>query len=249
MRDSEIYKSLSIMKGVFIMGRKVRKISSDIKLEYAQQCFEGKLSISEVAQFLNVNKSIVGYWVLLYEVQGPSVFMDTGRNQVHSPEFKLEAIQCYLGGEDSYRIVAAKFGLKTESLLKQWVKMYNNGEDSTRKMSGGSHMKTARSTTHEERIEIAKHCLKHDKNYGATAKKYNVSYAQVYNWVKRYIELGEPGLEDRRGKRKDSQVGRSEKERLDIENAQLKHENEMLKMEVALLKKVKELERKHHFRK
>ena len=199
------------MKGVFIMGRKVRKISSDIKLEYAQQCFEGKLSISEVAQFLNVNKSIVGYWVLLYEVQGPSVFMDTGRNQVHSPEFKLEAIQCYLGGEDSYRIVAAKFGLKTESLLKQWVKMYNNGEDSTRKMSGGSHMKTARSTTHEERIEIAKHCLKHDKNYGATAKKYNVSYAQVYNWVKRYIELGEPGLEDRRGKRKDSQVGRSEK--------------------------------------
>ena len=110
-------------------------------------------------------------------------------------------------------------------------------------------MKTARSTTYEERVNIVIDCLKQDKNYGATAKKYNVSYAQVYNWVKRYIELGEPGLEDRRGKRKDSQVGRSEKERLDIEMAQLKHENEMLKMEVALLKKVKELERKHHFRK
>ena len=249
MRDSELYKSLSIMKGVFILGRKGRKVSVDTKLYYAQQLYEGKISVTEVARRLNISKSTVKYWVPLYEAQGPSGFVDNGHNQVYSPEFKLEAVHSYLNGEGSYNTVSAIYGLKSSSQLKQWVKMYNNGEDSTRKMSGGSHMKTSRTTTHEERIEIVKDCLKHDKNYGATAKKYNVSYAQVYNWVKRYIELGELGLEDRRGKRKDSQVGRTEKEQTEIEMAQLKHENEMLKMEVALLKKVKELERKHHFRK
>ena len=110
-------------------------------------------------------------------------------------------------------------------------------------------MKTSRDTTKEERIQIVKECIANGCNYGESAIKNNVSYQQIYGWVKRYRALGEAGLEDRRGRRKVSQEPRSEIEKLQIENERLKHELYMTKMERDLLKKVKELERKDLYRK
>ena len=68
-------------------------------------------------------------------------------------------------------------------------------------------------------------------------------HQQVYTWVKRFSELGEAGLEDRRGQRTAQQSPRTAEEELKARIAQLEHENYMLKMERDLLKKVKELER------
>ena len=110
-------------------------------------------------------------------------------------------------------------------------------------------MTASRKTTKEERIQIVNECLANGCNYGETAIKHNVSYQQVYSWVKRFKELGEAGLEDRRGRRKADQDPRSEIEKLQIENERLKHELYMMKMERDLLKKVKELERKDLYRK
>jgi transposase-like protein len=116
-------------------------------------------------------------------------------------------------------------------------------------MSGGSRMKTSRSTTKEERIQIVKDCIANGCNYGEMAIKHNVSYQQVYGWVQRYKELGESGLEDRRGKRKVDQEPRSEVEKLQIEIEKLKHQLYMTEMERDLLKKLNELEREELFRK
>ncbi|SEH35158.1 helix-turn-helix domain-containing protein [Selenomonas sp. KH1T6] len=70
-------------------------------------------------------------------------------------------------------------------------------------------MSKARSTTQEERLQIVMDTLASGKNYGETAKKYNVSYQQVRNWTLRYVKMGEAGLQDRRGKRKKDQVPRT----------------------------------------
>ena len=105
-------------------------------------------------------------------------------------------------------------------------------------------MKKGRSTTQEERLQIARECLESGKNYGEMALKYNVSYQQVRTWTLRYEELGATGLEDRRGKRKKDQVPRTELEAAQIEIERLKHELYMAEMERDLLKKVKELERR-----
>ena len=110
-------------------------------------------------------------------------------------------------------------------------------------------MKQGRETTQEERTAIVRECLENGCNYGETAIKYNVSYQQVYTWVKKFKELGETGLEDRRGKKTVSQEPRSELEEMKIKLAQLEHENYMLRMERDLLKKVDELERGDAFRK
>ena len=105
-------------------------------------------------------------------------------------------------------------------------------------------MKQGRSTTQEERVQIAKECLESGKNYGEMALKYNVSYQQVRTWTLKFEELGEAGLEDRRGKRKKDQEPRTELEAAQIEIERLKHELYLANMENHLLKKLDEIVRR-----
>lgn len=114
---------------------------------------------------------------------------------------------------------------------------------------GGSYMKQGRYTTQEERIQIVKECLASGKNYGEMALKYKVSYQQVRTWTLRFEEMGEAGLEDRRGKRKKNQAPRTELEKAQIEIEQLKHKLYLAEMERDLLKKLDEIERRDAFRK
>ena len=232
------------------MRRKGIKISSETKVECAKLVASKKIGAHALAHQRGFGEQTVRYWAALYKAQGESAFVNLGNNKVYSPELKLQAVSDYLDGKGSYENIAAKYGLRSDSQLKKWVRMYNSGEDfSQHKMSGGSRMKASRTTTKEERIQIVKECIANGCNYGEAAIKYNVSYQQVYGWVKRFKELGEKGLEDRRGRRKADQEPRSEIEKLQIENERLKHELYIMKMERDLLKKVKELERKDLYRK
>ena len=98
-----------------------------------------------------------------------------------------------------------------------------------------------RKTTIEERKEIVEYCISHNHDYKGTASIYNVSYSQVYSWVKKYDSVGEEGLTDKRGRHKtDDEV--DELERLRRENKRLKKQLEENDMLVQLLKKVKEFE-------
>ena len=99
-----------------------------------------------------------------------------------------------------------------------------------------------RKTTLEERKEIVDYCINHNRNYKDTAVKFDVSYSQVYSWVKKYDSDGVDGLTDRRGHHKtEGEV--DELERLRRENLRLKRQLEEKDMVVELLKKVKEFER------
>lgn len=105
-------------------------------------------------------------------------------------------------------------------------------------------MTKGRKTTREERIIIARECLEAGRNYREIAEKHNVSYQQVYQWTNKYAELGEKGLEDRRGKRTIQQEPRTTEEEMKQRIAQLEHELYMTRMERDLLKKLKEIERR-----
>lgn len=105
-------------------------------------------------------------------------------------------------------------------------------------------MTKGRGTTPEERLEIVKECIAGGNDYGGTALKYKVSYQQVYTWTKKYCEMGRAGLEDRRGHRAGTLPSRTPEEELRDKVAQLERKNYELEMENALLKKVKELERR-----
>lgn len=103
---------------------------------------------------------------------------------------------------------------------------------------GGYMAEARRKTTFEERKEIVSYCISHSRNYKDAAIKYDVSYSQVYSWVKKYDAAGEAGLTDKRGHHKtDDEV--DELERLKCENLRLKRQLEERDMAVELLKKVK----------
>ena len=94
-------------------------------------------------------------------------------------------------------------------------------------------------TTIEERKEIVDYCINHNRDYKGTASIYNVSYSQVYSWVKKYDVQGDDGLTDRRGRHKtDEEV--NELERLRRENIRLKRQLQEKDMLNELLKKVQE---------
>ena len=99
-----------------------------------------------------------------------------------------------------------------------------------------------RKTTLAERKEIVEYCITHNRDYKGTASLYDVSYSQVYSWVRKYDIAGEDGLSDKRGHHKtDDEV--DELERLRRENLRLKRQLEEKDMVVELLKKVKGIRR------
>ena len=104
-------------------------------------------------------------------------------------------------------------------------------------------MTKGRNTTYEERVEIVSYCIEQGNDYAAAIEKYKVSYQQIYSWVRKYNEKGAEGLVDKRGKRKpESEM--TELEKLQAENKMLEARNKRLETENAVLKKLKELERR-----
>ena len=230
------------------MSRK-SKLTVEEKVQIAQDCIEGRISQAEAARRVGVDESSIRAWIAKYKSEGSYGLWRTEKNRVYSEELKLQAVMEYLGGKGSLREICKKYRIRTKTQLRAWIKVYNSGRDFKHKMSGGSRMKSTRKTTQEERVQIAKECIENGDNYGEIAIKYQVSYQNVYSWVKKYRELGEAGLEDRRGQRTAQQEPRTEEERLRIENAQLKHELYLARMERDLLKKLEEIERREAYRK
>ena len=186
-----------------------RKLSAEQKAEIARLYLEKGESKSFIAKRYGINEMAVHKYTLQYQAQGIETFINNGKNRTYSAELKKQAINAYMNGEGSTREIAAKYGLRSPTQLINWIKVYNSGKGFRYKMSGGSRMKEARPTTVEERIQIARDCIDSGENYGETALKFNVSYQQVYQWVKKFREKGEAGLEDRRGKRLKDQTPRT----------------------------------------
>lgn len=244
MRDSEI-KKLSLMKGVFLMTK--RKIPQEQKIEWVRMIADGEISAFQLSRIHGISESYLQYCVALYKEHGVDALINVGTNNSYPPELKTKAVLEYLDGKGSYQTISVRYGLRSSTQLKRWVKMYNEGKIFKR-IEGGPHMAKARRTTQEERISIVKDCIENGLSCTEAAGKHKVSYQQVYTWLKKYREMGEAGLEDRRGRRKADQKPRTELEELKIKMAKLEHELYLTKVERDLLKKVDELERKERYR-
>ena len=222
------------------------KVSFEKKHELVLACIGGKLSVNEAARMVQVAHSSVQKWIKRYESEGVEGLLPHARNRAYSTELKAEAVLAYMCGKGSLSEICKEYKIRSVDQLHKWIKVYNAHGDfnSVKHSGGGSYMKKARSTTQEERLQIVKDCLESGRNYGEMALKYNVSYQQVRTWTLRFEELGEAGLEDRRGKRKKDQTPRTELEAVQIEIEQLKHKLYLAEMENRLLKKLDEIVRR-----
>lgn len=78
--------------------------------------------------------------------------------------------------------------------------------------------------------------------YHEAAEHFNVSYQQVYTWVKKLNNGGTDALSDHRGKSKSTPLTELDKAKLEIK--ELKARNKYLKMEKDLSKKLEEIRRR-----
>ena len=136
------------------------KLSPKEKAEIVRRCLRNEISIGTASQEVCVNKTTILRWIAQYETEGAAVFLPHRGGRIYSEEVKRQAVQEYLSGMGSLREISQKYGLRDESRLRDWVKVYNaHGDFNSRKYSGGgSYMKQGRETTLEERIKIVLEC-------------------------------------------------------------------------------------------
>ena len=226
------------------MGRK-SQYSKELKLSIVKRYLDGKESALILANELNSNPNVIRKWVKKYQVLGESTFDVSTSNTAYAKEFKQQVVLAYLNGEGSYLDLSIKYDVPSSETVRNWVKDYNSHIELKDYIPGGEdiYMAKSRKVSKEERIEIVKHCLEHDCDYKTTAKVYETTYANVFNWVKKYKEKGEDGLGDKRGRHKtDEEVDETEKLRRELKRMQ--HERDMALLEVKLLKKLDEIERR-----
>ena len=141
------------------------------------------------------------------------------KNKKYSAELKIAAVKSYLAGEGGLRIISKRYGISDHSILRDWILWYNGHRKFKERTSakGEIYMTKGRKTTQEERAEIVAFCIEHNKDYGLTVETYNVSYQQIYAWVRKYEEGGVDKLKDNRGRTKPIE------EMTEIENAFIKN--------------------------
>ena len=166
----------------------------------------------------------------------------TRKNKKYSIEFKLQAVEAYLRGEGSLVTLSKKFGIVHKETLREWVLWYNGRREFRERSSakGEVYMTKGRKTTQEERAKIVAFCIEHNKDYGLTVKTYNVSYQQIYAWVRKYEEGGVDKLKDNRGRTKPVEE-MTEVEKLKAEMKILEAKNRQLEIENEFIKKLQEL--------
>ena len=223
------------------MSRKA-KYSKEFKLEIIKRYLSGEsatLLAKEYRLPSSYNTEIIN-WARSYRALGENVFTETTTNKSYSKELKLKIIKEYLNGEGSFRHLALKYNISSHKMVRKWVLKYNNGvEIKNYDPKGDIYIMKSRKTTIEERLEIIKYTLANNMNYSGAADKYGVPYANVYNWVKKYLEHGEKGLSDSRGRRSSNtprkELTVEEKQALEIES--LKAKIKRLELHNELLKK------------
>lgn len=227
------------------MSRKAR-FTVEEKVKACTEYLSGLKSARLVARELNLGKRGVNSiyrWAKKYKAYGESVFICKPRNNSYSREFKLQVVKEYLNGVESPNNLIVKYNIPALSTLMSWIRIYNNHiELKDYDPKPEVYMVDTLKITYEERLEIVRYCLNHDRDIKGTATKYGCKYGQLYQWIRKYEAEGKVALVDKRGKRK------QENELSDLEKAErmiakLEREKEEYRKRYELLKKAEEQER------
>ena len=219
-------------------------LSQEEKLRAVHEYLQGVLSLRDIALKYGVGDSSVRKWIAKYNAGGDAALLPNHTKKHYSKSFKQEVVRAYLAGEGSYSELCVRYNIPSFTTARKWVLEYNDCSTIRGSETGGTTIMTkGRKTTYEERIEIVSFCIENHKDYQLTVDTYQVSYQQIYSWVKKYESQGVEALTDKRGRTK-PEAEMTELEKLRAENRLLKAQNKRQEMEMAFLKKLDETERR-----
>ena len=219
-------------------------LSQEEKLRAVHEYLQGVLSLRDIALKYGVGDSSVRKWIAKYNAGGDAALLPNHTKKHYSKSFKQEVVRAYLAGEGSYSELCVRYNIPSFTTARKWVLEYNDCSTIRGSDTGGTTIMTkGRKTTYEERIEIVSFCIENHKDYQLTVDTYQVSYQQIYSWVKKYESQGVEALTDKRGRTK-PEAEMTELEKLRAENRLLKAQNKRQEMEMAFLNKLAEIERR-----
>lgn len=223
---------------------KKNQYSAVEKLVIIQELETGQDPLIDVAQRYGISAWTLKKWRHQYELNGYEGLEPRTTKGYYSEEVKLQAVLDYLSGYGSQYEIIDKYKIASRTQLQNWISKYNGHSSLKSREHGGTRAMTkGRSTDWKERIDIVLYCLSQNHNYQATAEKFQVSYQQVYQWVKKYEAGKEDALKDGRGRKKaPEELDESDQQKLAMKK--MEYENERLRAENAFLKKLQELERR-----
>jgi len=231
------------MEGEYFMERQA-KVPFEEKLRAIEDHLSGKRGTSQICYELQIHKRTFYDWLRKYQIQGKQGLQTLSAKTYYPLEMKQQAIKDYQDGLGSLDQICSKYNISAHSILQRWIKKYNGHEIHRYDNAQGDRFMTkGRKTTYEERLEILAFCVENNTNYQMTSNRFQVSYQQVYTWMKKYKDHGYEALLDRRGKPKNPEE-MSEAEKSDVQFRHLEAEIKRLKMENDFLKKLSEVERR-----
>jgi transposase len=213
------------------------------KFTIIQEIEEGSIGVKAALKKFGISKTTLAKWRRQYKVYGYEGLEVRTNNRSYSAELKLRAVTDHLeGGLSQYQVID-KYKIASRTQLANWIRMYNSHSSFKAYTGGMTAMTKGRSTTWQERIEIVLYCAANGQDYKKAANQFQVSYQQVYGWVKKYEVGGEEALRDGRGRTKaPEELTEADQHKLAMKK--LEHENERLQAENAFLKKLQEFERR-----
>ncbi|WP_318509110.1 IS3 family transposase [Bacillus sp. T3] len=215
-----------------------RSYSAEEKYEIVM-ALEEHCSMNELGSIYNVYPTTIMEWKHKYDKYGLEGLKESTTWKKYSKELKLAAIKDCLSGKYSIREVARMYDISDSSVLRKWIRKYNSHSEIKDTSQGRtSSMTKGRKTTWDERVQIVLDCLGNGKDYQYTSETYEVSYQQVYLWVKKYEAGGDEALKDKRGRKKE-ETELTPVELFQLQMKKLERENERLRAENLFFKKVR----------
>lgn len=227
------------------MSRRSR-FSAEEKHKIILEVIEEHQSANHVAKKYLVCHTTIADWIRKYKENGLEGLKESVTWKRYSDYEKQVAVLSVITGEKSILQATKTFQISSTSVLRGWILSYTNGEilKSTAKGRVPQMTTKGRKTTYQERIEITQFTIANDLNYQQAMETYQVSYQQVYSWVKKYQSQGESALKDNRGRSKSAEF-LTDEERLKLRIKELETRNRHLEMENDFAKKLQEIQRRN----
>ncbi len=218
--------------------------SSQFKYEVVTAYKNEDYTVKELTERYQIPKVTLYKWVEIFDKDGEKGFEYSSTWKSYSKEVKLAAVLDYTSGEYSQYEIVRKYEISSRSVLQRWISKYNSHRELKDTSKGRtSSMTKGRQTTWVERIEIVMDCIGNGKDFKKTAEAYEVSYQQVYQWVRKYENGGDEALKDNRGRKKE-ETELTPEDKIKLQMRKLERENERLRAENLFLKKLEEIERR-----
>ena len=102
-----------------------RKIKAEEKIRIVKAYTNGNISLKAAAEQLGVHQSVVDDWVRLYQTEGAESYLPRKENRRYDPALKETAVKDYLSGRGSIREICKIYKIRSTSILRKWIMVYN----------------------------------------------------------------------------------------------------------------------------